>query len=186
MWPCRRADHGTAMASGLDSGCWQLLNTSSCLTNGSATSGTWPEHCKSSFSLSAWASRTLGFPQGLFSIRTHLGNCEAFTMSYLSSLRLFPHTLSKLFSICQSIDKLLHISPDKYSHHQSHPWQYIWASQNKRLLNYNVTNSRSSKKWGALGPVLTYWRSHVTEKCFLLPHLLSGQSVSYVTQAQGQ
>lgn len=115
----------------------------------------WPEHCKSSFSLSAWASRMLGFPQGLFSIRTHLGNCEAFTMSYLSSLRLFPHTLSKLFSICQSIDKLLHISPDKCSHHQSHPWQYIWASQSKRLLNYKVTNSRSYKKQGALGPVIT-------------------------------
>lgn len=70
------------------------------------------KHCRSSFPSSAWASRSSGSPQGLFRIRTHLGNCDASTMSSLSSLRLSPHTLSRLDSICQSIDKLLHLSPD--------------------------------------------------------------------------
>lgn len=109
MWPCRRTDHGTAVASGLDSGCWHLMNTSSCLASSSAASSTWPERASTA---EAPSLRQPGLPQGLFSIRTHLGNCEASTMSSLSSLRLFPHTLSRLDSTCQSIDKLLHLSPD--------------------------------------------------------------------------
>lgn len=98
--------------------------------------------------------QNVGFSSRPLQYKDTPGKLWSFTMSYLSSLRLFPHTRSKLFSICQSIDKLLHISPDKCSHHQSHPWQYIWASQNKRLLNYKVTNSRPYKKQGALGQSL--------------------------------
>lgn len=110
MWPCRRADHGAAVASGPDSGCWHL-NTSSCVANSSAASSTWPSTAEAPF-LRQPGLPSSGSPQGLFRIRTHLGNCDASTMSSLSSLRLSPHTLSRLDSICQSIDKLLHLSPD--------------------------------------------------------------------------
>lgn len=151
MWPCRRADHGTAMASGLDSGCWQLMNTSSCLTNSSATSGPGQSTAKAPFLCQP------GLPEGwVFPRPLQYKDTPGKLWSFYHELPFQPQTVSThSFQTFLHLPKHWQVITDKCSHHQSHPWQYIWASQNKRLLNYKVTNSRSYKKQGALGPVIT-------------------------------
>lgn len=142
MWPDKRADHGAAPAPGLDwnAGGRRVLPPA------------WP----TAAALLAPSQRalqeplcfvSLGFLNGGFSSRPLQykdipGKLWSFYRGYLSGL-IQLHKLSKLDFTCQSTKKkLLNISPDKCSYHQSHPWQYIWTNkQNKRLHKYMVNNS---------------------------------------------